>query len=132
MAHDQIPEQNPDRLRKSMEYLAWYYSCSCVLDVFRENERRYRDGSSTRKPSADIWVVYDELRQDVHRRSRQFWHKRSGYDPLRFPLSVDATAQLYFRIRKRRRDEIESFERELKDAYEKGRPPNLPLFDDED
>jgi hypothetical protein len=125
------------RLEKSLDYLAWHWQVACVLDVFRENQMHYRPGTGDMKPSADGWCLFEELRHDLHRRACRFWCARTSYDKTYFPLSVDATARLYFRIRKRRHDEIEDFEREIAEAIgmrEGG--DQLPfggsLFDDKD
>jgi hypothetical protein len=132
-----MPTRLSGRLEKSLNYLAWYWEAGAVLDVFHENMKRHRAGDCAIKPSSDIWCLTDELRQDLHRRACRSWCRLTGRTATYFPLSVDATAILYFRIRKRRKDEIEGFDQEVKEAIHKhvalddhGHPDH-PLFDAE-
>lgn len=124
-----MQENNAGRFEKSFNYLAWYWSAASVLDVFHENGRKFRDGHCKIKPSADVWCINDRLRQDVHERACRAWCRLTKLDDTYFPLSVDGTSRLYFRIRKRRRDEIEAFDREIDDAIGKDPSSGQTLFD---
>ncbi len=109
------------RLEKSLAHLAWWHSAGCVLDVFRDNQRREQEGKSSHEASADAWCIFDGLRRDVWERARKFWCERSGEDATCFPLSVDAVAKLYFRFRKRSPQEVCDFQAEIE--AKAGAPP---------
>jgi hypothetical protein len=114
---------------KSLEYLDPFWAIVCVLDVFHENQRRYRDKVCRIKPNSDTWGAYDEYRNDVHQRACRSWCGRTGLDSTYFPLSVDATTRLFFRIRKRKCDEREKFERLIADELARREDTSRPLFD---
>ncbi len=78
----------------------------CVLDVYDENGRWSKEGKVRYAQKADAWVVFENLRQEVHYRARLFWAKRSGKDPLEFPMSVDDVCRIYLTIRKRNKAQI--------------------------
>lgn len=103
------------RYAKSFAYLSWHHIVGSLLDVYWENVRREEEGSPF-KANADNWSINDTLRRDVHERACRYWCKRTGLDLTYFPLSVDAAARLYFRIRKRNEKEIKDMEAEVKEA----------------
>lgn len=111
---------NNGRFGKSMEYLAWYYSAGALLDVYHDNQRREKEGNGI-KASADLWAINERLRADVHERACRFWSIRTGLNHTYFPLSVDAAARLYFRIRKRQQSEVEAFDAEVEEACRLGK-----------
>jgi hypothetical protein len=113
-----MESKNGGRFEKSFQYLSWYYSAGAVLNVFHENERRFRAGECRFKACADIWCINDDLREDCNERARRHWCRLTKLDDTYYPLSIDAVARLYFRIRKRRKEEIEAFDREIRDAIE--------------
>lgn len=117
---------------RSFEYLDPFWSLVCVLDVFHENQKRYRDKLCRIKPNSDSWGAFDEYRNDVHQRACQSWCNRTGLDSTYFPLSVDATTRLFFRIRKRRCDEREKFERLIADELARREGTGPTLFDGDD
>lgn len=127
--------KKPGRFEKSFGYLAWHHSAGCVLDVFHENVRLRESNPSAPKACADSWCVFEDLRRQIHERARVFWCRRTGLGATYFPLSVDAVARLYFRIRKRRTHEIAAFNREIEAAATGDReagPLSPGLFDDDD
>ncbi len=119
------------RLEKSLSYLSWQWAAACVLDVFRQNQERDSAGATILK-SSDCWCITEQLRQDIFTRACRFWCNRTGLDHTYFPLSVDAVARLYFKIRKRNTQEIEAFVTEVEQAIKRnGHRPSqhTSLFD---
>lgn len=84
------------------------------------------------KASADSWCLFDRLREDIHQRACRFWCDRTGMEHTYFPLSVDGVARLYFRIRKRQKDEIAAFNEEVEQACAKASNGHHRSLFDED
>ncbi len=116
-----------DRLEKSLSYLHWSHIAGAVLDVFLENQERQSADPLTHKASADVWGTVDALRLEVWHRARHFWAKRTGFDCSYYPYSVDGTARLYFRFRKRNADEVLLFKQEI-DPLSGSLVDDAPLF----
>ena len=111
---------NPEKgTHRSFKYLEPCYAVACILDVFHENQRLDREGKSTVTAASDCWIDNDRLRRDVFDRACRFWCYRTGLNHTYFPLSVDAVARLYHRIRKRRAEEVENFEANIEEACRK-------------
>ena len=79
---------------------------ACVLAVFNQNVLRESSPEKRYKAHADIWCINAGLREDIFVRARRFWCEATKFDPTEFPLSVDAVARIYFRIRKRNAGEV--------------------------
>lgn len=99
------------QFEKSMTYLDWRPFAAAVLEVYRQNEK---NGSPEYLASADVWATIDDLRQDIHDRTKQAWCRITGKDKTWFPYSVNAVSRLYFRFRKRNDAELMAFEQEIK------------------
>jgi hypothetical protein len=101
--------------------LEWYHLEGCVLDVYRENQRREKaaraePATTFIEASADRWGLLDRLRRDLHQRARESWAKRTNKDPDEFPLNRDWVVKMYFRFRKRNPDELAAYEKGLHEA----------------
>lgn len=99
------------------DYLNWRHLAGAVLDVFHENQMNEENPGAI-KASADIWCSNEELRQQMWKKAQHYWCVRSGYNRwpdgfTYFPLSVDAVVRMYFRIRKRKQEEVDGFDREV-------------------
>lgn len=101
---------------KHFAYLDWRHMLGAVLDVFHENQHNDEQERSEYKASADTWCFSDDLRRDIHQRARRYWCNRTGMDVTYFPMSVDFVSRLYFRIRKRRADEVPVFDQVVAEA----------------
>ena len=96
-------------LRKSLGYLRWQPLFGAVLDAFIANQ-------STKHPlsaSSDGWYTVDKFRILLHDSVREHWVRRTGLAGEDFPLSVDAVARLYMKVRKRNSDEIAAYLEEV-------------------
>jgi hypothetical protein len=100
---------------RTLKYLEWFYAAGCVLDVYRENQQRDTVGTTISSRS-EAWTDNDRLRYDLHERACKFWCARTGLDHTYFPLSIDAVARLYLRLRKRNAAESERFEAKIEEA----------------
>lgn len=113
------------RFEHSFEFMDWRYAAGAVLDVFHENQRNEQLPGAI-KASADLWCMSESLRLQMWTRAMHFWCVRSGLHFTCFPLSVDSVSKIYLRIRKRKKEEIDGFDKEVG-----GKPPQ-PKDDDED
>ncbi len=100
------------RLEKSFDYLCWRYIALAMLDVYRENQANDSQPGAI-KAMADSWGINSVLRQQIFDRVRAAWCVHADSDGKHFPYSVDYVAFLYFRYRKRTKEEIQLFNEEL-------------------
>jgi hypothetical protein len=122
-----MSEPDRGRLEKSLAYMSWKYVAAAILAVFRGNQAREKEKGAF-KASADVWMSVDGLRQRNFEACRRHWCDLTKLDVTYFPLSVDAVARLYFKVRKRNPDEVAAFEAEVQRAGVQPPPPGL--FDD--
>jgi len=93
------------------DYLCWRYIEAAVLDVFYENERR--DTAAGIKSRADTWGIHSRYRTDIFQRARTAWMERTEKRDIDFPYNEDFVVQLYFKFRKRDKDELREHYRQI-------------------
>jgi hypothetical protein len=102
-----------DNSEKFHAHLNWRHIEAAVLDVFYENMASEEQADEDCKTRADTWGIHSELRRPLWRRVRQHWMRRTAKRLFDFPYSVDFVCQLYFRFRKRNKDELKDYYRSI-------------------
>jgi hypothetical protein len=102
-----------DNSEKFHAHLNWRHIEAAVLDVFYENIACEQTADDSCKSQADTWGIHSELRSDLWERTRSFWVNRTTKRQVDFPYSVDFVCQLYFRFRKRNKDELKEYYRSI-------------------
>lgn len=94
-------------LHQTLQYLDPLPFLQAVLLVYRENE------AATGQHGADTWAQNDRMRYQLWVRTARHWCRLTNEARCRFPYSVDAVVVVYTRYRKRHKDRLGEWERDL-------------------
>lgn len=84
-----------------------------VIDFFYENQRADDAGKSDIKACSDRWCSQTDFREQMWKRVRSIWVGRSGCEWHEFPYSIDGVSEMYFQVKKRNKDALDSIYAEL-------------------
>lgn len=91
-----------------VKHYEWAYLVSATIEIVRENKRA-GDADS------DDWTRCSAMRQKLWQRTRDKWALLTDKPQHQFPWSEDAVCDWYMKCRKRRDDELDDYETDVKE-----------------